>query len=77
MRRRDFVAGLGSAAAVVWHMASEDSHELDDVRISHPTILTCFILLHAQARMITAMPMDNELDLVGHRCLMGSKGRGA
>jgi len=47
-------------------MASEDAHELDDVRISHPAILTCFILLHAQARMITAMPMDNELDLVGH-----------
>jgi hypothetical protein len=51
---------------LIWHMASEDSHKLDNVRIGHPAILTSFTFLHAQAGMIATLPMDDELDLVVH-----------
>ena len=40
-------------------------YEFDDVGIGCPAILTGFILLHAQMRMIATLPMDDELDLVG------------
>jgi hypothetical protein len=49
----------------VWKLASENSHELDDVGIGSPAILTAFILLHTQTRVITTLPMDHKLDLVG------------
>jgi hypothetical protein len=47
-------------------MASEDSRQLDDVRLGRPAILTRLVLLHAQVRVITTLPMDDELDLVGN-----------
>jgi hypothetical protein len=47
-------------------MAGEELHELNNVCIGGPSILTVLIFLHTQARVITAVPMDDELDLVSH-----------
>jgi hypothetical protein len=47
-------------------MAGEELHELNNVRIGGPPILTMFVFLRTQTRVIAAVPMDDELDLVSH-----------
>jgi hypothetical protein len=50
----------------VWHMASKDLHELNNVHTGFPAFLTKFILPDTQTRVIATMPIYDKLYLVGY-----------
>ena len=47
-------------------MASENAYKLENLCLSRPAILAGFVFLHTQLCMITTLPMDDKLDLVGN-----------
>src|SRR5512145_2513388 len=48
----------------IWHLTGEDPDKVDDISIGYPLILTSLAPLGTQASVITAMPVDDQLELV-------------
>jgi hypothetical protein len=51
---------------VICHLTSEHLHKVDNIGVGHPLVLTNPISLGAQACVITAMPMDDQLELIAN-----------
>ena len=48
------------------HLTRENPHEVDNIGVSRPLVPTNPISLRAQACVVAAMPMDDQLKLVAH-----------
>ena len=46
------------------HLSSENAYEIDDIGIGYPLVLTNSVPLGSQTCVVTAMPMDDQLELI-------------
>ena len=49
---------------MIGHVTSQGAHEVDNVRVGDPSRVAELILLHAKARVISSLPMNEKLEAV-------------
>jgi hypothetical protein len=62
----DFPEWFRTAAIFIWHLTGQGPHKVEDIGIGYPLVLTSLASLGTQASVITAMPVDDQLEVVGH-----------
>ncbi|MFY9967950.1 MAG: hypothetical protein WAK41_00890, partial [Roseiarcus sp.] len=49
---------------LIGHVTGQGAHEVDDIRVGNPSRVAELILLHAEARVISSLPMNDKLEAV-------------
>ena len=49
---------------VIGHVTGQGAHEVDDIRVGDPSRVAELVLLHAEARVISSLPMNDKLEAV-------------
>ena len=51
---------------VIGHVTGQCAHEVDDISFGDPSRVAELVLLHAEARMVSSLPMNDEFEALAN-----------